>query len=203
MVFRILNEFSPSMQARAPTPSRMWSTDYLAEIQPDESPAQGQSRSLQADRDRPTAKHRTTKTRGAPARRPPTESSQCWKRLSTVPSTPIGCHRIWPGARSNHSSASTRPWCAISLPLRRAGWSRLRAGAGCPENARGRPATTWRRIQRPERSRLMPFRNAGRMTLSTTSRGLESVLVLDLRPNLSIAPFKKWPALKWGQSVGP
>jgi hypothetical protein len=50
--------------------------------------------------------------------------------------------------------------------------------------------------QRPERSRLMPFRNAGRMTLSTTSRGLESVLVLDLRPNLSIAPFKKWPALK-------
>jgi hypothetical protein len=27
--------------------------------------------------DRPPAKHRTTKTRGAPARRPPTESSQC------------------------------------------------------------------------------------------------------------------------------
>ena len=39
----------------------------------------------------------------------------------------------------------------------------------------------------------MPFRNAGGVTLSTTSRGLESILVLDLRLNLSIAPFKNGP----------
>ena len=32
-------------------------------------------------------------------------------------------------------------------------------------------------LQRPERSRLMPFRNAGGVTLSTTSCGLESILV--------------------------
>jgi len=58
-----------------------------------------------------------------------------------------------------------------------------------PEGARQRPEGAFEGLQRPERSRL----NAGRVALSTISRGLESILVLDLRLNLSIAPFKNGP----------